>query len=222
MALADFWEIKDNQVLNGKAVLNVYQVKRIQSDADAVDVGQAFIKTILQDELLAIQVDDLSRTTIDVANLGTPTDFTSIDSSTLPGQRNGEWFAGFNVAGIQFNRTRNDMKNGQKRFTVGVETDSANGVWIAAFLTSLTDLRDAVLSNWEQVSAPGVDVCEFVVMKRFCIVPAQDPCVAYRLPNTSAEADANHYVPTAGVVRVNQRSQVSRKVLELVRLLEHT
>lgn len=213
MALSDFWELKDNQVLSGKPILNVYHLKRVQSDADANDVAQAFIETVLENVYIQNQVNNLTRTTIDVANLGDPTDFISVDSSSLPGQAVSDWAAGFNVASIQFNRTRNDMKNGQKRFTIGTEPDATNGVWVAAFITTLETLRDDILGTWQQQAAPGVDVCEFTILKRFCVVPAQDPCLAYRLPNTSTEADDNHYVPTSGVVRANVRSQVSRKVL---------
>lgn len=213
VALSDFWEIKDNQVVSGKSMLNVYHVKRILAGANATNVGQAFIKTVLEDELLALQDVDVKRTTIEVANLGTPTDFTSIDSSTLPGSRVGARFANFNAASIQLNRTRTDMKNGQKRFYAGGEADGGEGLWNAAFVAELDDLAAALISNWEQSAAPGVDVCNLVVLKRFCVVEAQDPCLQYRLPDTDAEIDANHYVPINTIVRSNQRSQVSRKVL---------
>ena len=212
MALSDFWELKDNQVLAGKNILNVYHVKRIKTLADATEVATAFINTVLDDGLIQNQAEDLTRTTIDVANLGDPTDFISIDSSSLPGQLLGEWPAAFNVAAIQFNRTRNDMKNGQKRFTMFDEGAQADGVYIASAIAVLEDLRDDVMGVWQIDAQPGVDIVEFCILKRFCIVPAQDPCVAYRLPDTDAEADDNHYVPIAGVVRANVKSQVSRKI----------
>ncbi len=201
MALKDFWEIKDNQLLAGKPLLNVYHVKRIKTLTNATEVSTAFINTVLDDGLIQNQVVDLTRTTIDVANLGDETDFVSIDSSSLPGQDTNDWAAGFNVATIQFNRTRNDMRNGQKRFTVGVELDNNSGIWGAAFVTILEDIRDDILGVWQRDSEPGVDIVEFCILKRFCIVAGQKPCLAYRLPSNDDEADNNHYVPVAGIVR---------------------
>lgn len=211
MALDDFWELVDNQRITGEAISNVYHCKRILAGADATNVGQAFIKTILEDELLAMQPSVLTRTTIDVRNLGDPFDFVSIDSSTLPGQRLGEIMPAFNASAIQFNRLRSDMRNGNKRWCAGGEGDQIDGVWTAGFQNELSDLGDAVVSSWEQVAAPGVDVCSFAVLKRFCVVPLQDPCLEYRLPNTDAEADGFNYVPVNFVVRSLVRSQVSRK-----------
>lgn len=212
MALSDFWELKDNQVADGKPILNVYHLKRILAGANANSVGQAFIKSILQDELLALQTNTLSRTTIDVTNLGDVTDFISIDSSTLPGSRGGAQGTNFNSAAIQLNRTRTDIKNGQKRFLAGIESDTNGNAWVAAFITLLTDLASALITPWEEAAAPGIDVCSLVILKRFCVVPGQDPCLAYRLPNTSLEIDSNHYVPTTTLVPAKVASQVSRKV----------
>jgi len=209
--LSDFWELIDNQSIGGEPLINVYHCKRILAGANAVNVGQSFIKSILQDELLAMQPSAVSRTTIDVRNLGDPFDFTSIDSSSLPGSRAGEILPAFNAAAIQFNRTRTDMRNGNKRWCAGGESDSVSGVWSAGFQTLLTDLGTAMVTPWEQVAAPGVDVCDYVILKRFCVVGGQDPCLEYRLPNTTAEIDANHYAPTAFVIRTLVRSQVSRK-----------
>lgn len=210
MALSDFWELVDNQAISGSPLQNVYHCKRILAGANANDVGQAFIKTILQDELLALQPALLTRSSIDVRNLGDPFDFISIDSSTLPGSRVGQFLPAFNAAAIQFNRLRTDMRNGNKRWCAGGEGDQVDGTWTVAFQSLLSDLGDAMVSKWEQVAAPGIDVCEYTILKRFCVVPAQDPCVEYRLPDTSAEVDANHYVPTNFVVRPLVRSQVSR------------
>ncbi len=213
MALSDFWELKDNQVLDGSAILNVYHLKRILAGANANSIGQAFIKTVLQDELLALQDDSLTRTSIDVRNLGDVTDFISIDSTSLPGSRSGQFLTTFNAAGFRFARTRTDMRNGFKRFAVGVETDANDGTWTAAFQSLLIDLGVALIAPWEEAAAPGIDVCDLVILKRFCVVPAQSPCLQYRLPETDAEVDANHYNPTNAVVKTHITSQVSRKHL---------
>ena len=213
MALDDFWEIKDNQVYLGKPVLNVYHAKRVEAGATAADVGQAFLDSIVNGTLDALQPEDLLRTTVEVANLEDATDFSSQDSSAFPGVIIANDLPTFNAATIQFNRTRTDMKNGRKGFLAGTELEQDAGEWNAGFITLLNGLADAILAPWVENAAPGVDVCVFVILKRFCIVPAQDPCQAYRLPSNDVEADDNHYVPTSALVRKQVRSQVSRKIL---------
>ena len=213
MPLADFWQIKDNQVMNGRPLLNVYQAKRILAGANATQVGQALIDQVIVPLLAPNQPDTLTRTTLEVINLGNVTDFITLDTSAIVGGVAGQRLPSFNAAGVQFNRTRSDMKNGQKRWLVGSETEQSGGEWVAAFITILNTIAAAVLDPWETNAAPGVDVCEFAVLKRFCVVPLQDPCVAYRLPDTDSEADNNHYVPVTATVRSRVRSQVSRKVL---------
>lgn len=214
MALTDFWEIKDNQVFGGKAILNVYHAKRILAGANAGNVGQAFLDSIVSVDLRSLQPNNLTRTTVEVANLGDATDFASIGSTGFPGQAAPDKLPSFNAATIQFNRTRNDMKNGQKRFLVGNETEQLDGSWIAAFIASLNTLATTIVTPWETAASPGVDVCEFAVLKRFCVVGGQDPCLAYRLPNTNTEVDDNHFIPFSIISRTRVRSQVSRKVLQ--------
>ncbi len=213
MALSDFWEILDHQVLDGSNILNVYHVKRILAGANATDIKSAFINTIIEPHLVLLQDDTLTRTTIAVRNLGTPTDFTEVDSSTLPGQRVGQILTTFTAAGIRLARTRTDMRNGYKRYQVGVQSDATDGTWTAAFNTLLASLASALITPWETTAAPGVDVCDLVVLRRFCKVPGQDPCLQYRLPNTDPEIDAWHYNPTNAIVYAHISSQVSRKHL---------
>lgn len=212
MALSDFYEIRDAQVFAGRNMLNVYHVKKVLGGIDASDVKDAFINHIVEDHLVLLQPDTVSRTTITIENLGDPTDFFIVDSSTLPGQRVGQTLPGFNAATIQLVRARNDMKHGQKRYFVGGEADQNNGLWGGAFITLLQALGTDLVTPWEKDATPGIDIVEMVVLQRYCIVPAQDPCVGYRLPN-AAEIDTSYYVPQSTIVRAQVRSQVSRKVL---------
>lgn len=213
MALSDFWQLKDNQTLGGLNILNVYHCKRILAGATAEDVANAFIETVLTTTFRSLQDDQLDRSVVEVENLDDPLDFASVDSSSKGGTDTGDHPAIFNAAAIQFNRTRIDMKNGQKRFLMGNDADAIDGVWQAAFISNLGDVAATIIDNWETAAAPGVDVCNFVILKRFCVVPGQSPCQQYRLPDTDAEADDNHYVPTSTTQRSRIRSQVSRKRL---------
>ncbi len=213
MALDDFWQLKDNQVLAGSNILNVYHLKRIQPSATAGIVAQAFLDTILVTNFLGLQDSNLTRTTVEVQNLGEPLDFASVDSSAKVGTDVADHPAIFNAATMQFNRTRTDMKNGQKRFLFGSDDDAADGVWDGAFNTRFDNVATTVISAWEQAAAPGVEVCNFVILKRFCVVLGQSPCLKYRLPINDAEIDNNHYIPLGTIQRARVRSQVSRKRL---------
>ncbi len=213
MALTDFWEIKDNQGLAGATILNVWHVKRILAGANAQTIVDAFEFSILTLAFRSLQASVLTRSTIEVQNLGDPTDFVSSDSSAFPGTDTGSFMPTLTSATIQFNRTRTDMKNGQKRFAMGAETDYALGVWDAGFVAELAIIRDAILDPWKTAAAPLVDVCSFVILKRFCVVDGQSPCLKYRLPKTDTEIDDKHYVPLTGTIRQSVRSQVSRKTL---------
>lgn len=213
MALTDFWQVKDNQTYFGKPVLNVYHVKRIDVAADAIDVALAYRDWLLVTLLPPLQPVGLLRTTIEVENLGDVTDFSSIDSSAFPGTIIANNLPSFNAATIQYNRLRTDMKNGSKRLLAGTEQEQDGGDWVAGFITLLQALAAKVMDPWEHLTQPGIDQVEFCVLKRFCVVPLQDPCLKYRLPNTDAEIDNNHYVPTTALVRARVRSQTSRKIL---------
>lgn len=213
MALADFWQLKDNQILSGLNVLNVYHLKRVLSGATATQVAQAFLDSILVANFLGLQDNNLTRTTVEVENLGDPLDFAALDSSAKVGTDSGTHPAIFNAATVQFNRTRTDMKNGQKRFLFGNDGEAIDGVWGSPFLANLATVAGTIIAGWEETAAPGVDVCQFVILKRFCVVGGQSPCLKYRLPINSTEVDANHYVPISTIQRARVRSQVSRKRL---------
>jgi len=214
MAIADYWQIKDNQVFNGKPILNIYHAKRIDGGANASTVAQAFRDTVLDPALVNIQPVGLTRTTIEVENLSTVTDFAVLDSSGFPGVIIAQNMPSFNAATIQFNRGRTDMKNGMKRFLAGTESEQDGGDWVAGFVTLMDIVGNALIGAWQFDANPGIDWVNFVILKRFCVVPEQDPCQVYRLPETNIEVDNNHYVPVSFLSRTRVRSQVSRKVLQ--------
>jgi len=211
VALSDFWELKDNQVAGSHNMLNVYYVKRILVGANATKVGQSFIDSVIVPHLLPMQVINTDRTSLDIKNLGDVTDFVSLDTSALVGLRLGESLSNFNAVGIRFNRTRTDIRNGWKRYFAGNENDKVGNVWDATFKALIDALAAELIEPWEEDSAPGVDVCEQVILKRFCVIPEEDPCQKYRLPETDAEIDGFHYVPVSTLQDTLVTSQVSRK-----------
>lgn len=213
MALTDFWELKDNMISGGRNFLNVYHCKRILAGANALAIADAFTFSILTANYRGMQHTSILRTNVEVQNLGNPTDFAIVNSSSFGGTDTGEHIPYLVAASIQFNRTRTDMKHGQKRFAVGAETDMAQGSWDLSFQAQLDLLADTIVDQWATAAAPLVDVCSYAIIKRFCVVGGQDPCLKYRLPITDVEIDGNHYVPLTYTRRDNARSQVSRKLL---------
>ncbi len=213
MPLIDFYEVRDFQVRASQETLNVYHYENLGSGGPAVNIGQAFIDTVLP-VLRPLQPASLQRTFLEVQNLGSPFDFATIDTSGLPGTRAGSSLATFVAATIQLNRTRTDIKNGMKRFSCGVEADIGANQWEAAFLTSLTGLADILVVPLELSGSPGISRAQLVVLKRFCTTAPSPPCAGvYRLPNTDAEIDGNNYVPISATRRAKVRSHVSRKEL---------
>jgi len=136
-----------------------------------------------------------------------------VDSSAFGGTDTNQFQPAFYAAAIQYNRTRTDMKNGQKRYFMGSELDVLNGVWDSPFIAQMDLIGAAMVDPWVTAALPLVDVCSFAILKRFCVVEGQEPCLKYRLPENSAEIDAFHYVPLNFLSRDRPRTQNSRKVL---------
>ena len=213
MALTDFWELKDNMDAGARKFLNVYHCKRILAGANAQDVADAFLFSILTLNYRGMQHTSIARTNVEVQNLGDPTDFAIVPSSAFGGTDTGDHIPYLVAASIQFNRTRTDMKHGQKRLAVGAETDMLQGAWDLSFQAQLDLIGDTLVDTWKTAAAPLVDVCSYAVLKRFCVVGGQEPCLKYRLPNSDTEVDGFHYVPLTFTRRDTARSQVSRKLL---------
>lgn len=213
MPLIDFYEIRDFQQLGQSNVLNVYHVRNLGTGGPAANAAQIMIDWVFP-VLRLIQNTLLTRTFIEVQNLGSPFDFATVNSAAYPGVAAGTALPTFTTPTIQFNRTRTDIKNGMKRFAAGAETEITINDWDAPFVVKLQALADKIVDQWELAATPGVKRLEFVILKRFCTTSPSPPCVGgYRLPETDAEIDANYYRPLTATPRSKARSQVSRKVL---------
>ncbi len=209
MAITDWYEVVDRSVSGVVSIFNVFHVQRVDVSIRANTILEAYEDRILT-ALLPLQDNAITHTLIEARNLGDPTDFNTRVPAPAVGTRGGEPFASFVAAAIQFNRTRTDIKNGQKRFQAGVETDADGNNWLAGFLTVLETLRDPILATWFTDALPAVGVCDYGILKRVCTVqPPPTPCPSYRLPETDAEL--LFYLPTTAIIRSVVRSQVSRK-----------
>lgn len=211
MALSDMWELVDRQTRAGQEILNVYHVVRVDAGATAINIAEAFDDKILL-EAVSTQVTSLSHDLIEVRNLDDPTDFAVRVPTNNAGDKAGDGLATFDAASILFHRTRTDMRNGFKRLDAGSEVDRSGNSWIAAFITQMTDLAQAIVDPWTRDATPGVIECRFVVIKRVCTVqPPPTPCPSYRLPITDGELV--FYQPLIFTVGTFPTSQVSRKQL---------
>ena len=211
MAFSDLYEVVHRQEQDGEPILNVYHVERDNVGVDAQIVAESFNDTIMP-ELADLQYTGLNNVSIDARSLDDPFDFFSRVPTIPAGLRVGANFAQFNVVTIQFNRNRTDMRNGQKRFTAGVEADSNGAVWLAGLLADAVDLTVVLLNAWELGGVPGVAQCRYVVLKRICKSSPSPPCVAgYRLPIDDIELQL--FRPITAIVRNTVRSQTSRKRL---------
>ncbi len=211
MGFTDAYEIRDRQTYTGQQVLNVYHCEKLNPAFDSNDVALAYRGTVM-DAILAVQPSQLTHDVIEVQSLSEPTDFATLTFTPNVGLLTGQSGSAFTAATIQFNRLRTDMKNGQKRWVAGSETEMSGNDWITSFLVDLDVLAQAVIANWIDPAVPGVPVATFAIIKRICTTSPSPPCVGgYRLPKDTDPYIA--YFPTSYIVRDTIRSQVSRKRL---------
>jgi len=213
MPLVDFYEVRDFQQAGAQNILNVYHYIRGVAPPSAANIGQAYIDTVLP-LLIPIQTVSVTRSVVEVENFFDPSDFATIDTSGQGGTLTGIAVATSLAATIQLNRTRNDIRNGMKRFYVGNELSVTTNFWDTPFVTSLQALADVLVTPLELTGVPGVSQGQLVVLKRFCTVLPSPPCTGvYRLPDTDAEIDGFNYQPSSATARLTVRTQVSRKRL---------
>lgn len=211
MAIVDWYEVLDRQAVGGQEFLNVWHVLRADASVTAARVAAAYWDTLV-DPIRAEQPDDLTHESVQVRNLGNPLDFAELARLPNGGALATDPLPSFNAVAVQFNRTRTDMKHGMKRFFAGAEDRATAGVWSAGFLGAFGVIMLAAITAWEEVTAPGVPVCNYGILKRICTVdPPPTPCPSYRLPETDEEII--FYIPLTFAVKATVRSQVSRKRL---------
>lgn len=211
MALKDIYEVIDVAQAAGIALLNVYHVFKSDPSFVAADIAEAFEDTVLT-PLLPLQNATVTHVQITARNLDDDTDFDTRVPSPAVGARVGANMTTFNALSVQMNRTRLDMRNGQKRFVAGNEIDT-NGInYLSAFILEAGTMVGALLNPWVVSGLPLVDVCDYVILQRVCVIqPPPEPCVEFRLPETDAEVQ--FFNPSTAVLRTVIRSQVSRKLI---------
>ncbi len=210
MALIDMYQITHKATNVSQNLLNVYHVERSAGTVTASDIAQAFQDSIMA-SLIALQNTVTLYDSVFVENLDDPTDFDTLIQTGQAGGRLGANAPTGLAFEIRFPRERRDMHDGFKRWGgLSEETFSSQDL-AAAFIADMGLLGDNLVLTWEQASAPGVAVCDYVIIKRICTVqPPPTPCPSYRLPETTAELV--FYKPLKHQEKTTVRTQVSRRV----------
>ncbi len=210
MAFSDLYEVLDNQSIGAEPLLNAYQVERVTGSFTALDIAVAFIDS-MGSLIRNIQHTTVIHDIVTVRSLDDPTDFATAVFAPNTGVLVGAQLSNFAAGTIQFNRRRTDMNNGQKRYAAGDETQAVGNNWSAAQLTAMQALADRLVQPWEESAAPGVAVCNLVIIKRICTTTPSPPCLGgYRLPLSTDPLVL--YTPVSALARSTIRSQVSRKI----------
>lgn len=209
MAIIDIYNILHKHHIGTTQLLNVYQVERANSGEVAGGISDGFQNSILP-TLRLFQDNQVINDSLEILNLGTPTDFGSFSLSAAAGLRAGVETSDFLAGQVKFPRLRSDMKAGFKRYGPINETDMNGNQLAAATVTLLDNIGAAIVGNWLS-SIDSHIICNFIIVKRVCTTspPEGTPCPQYRLPETDGELV--FYQPTQGSGMSSVRSQVSRR-----------
>ncbi len=210
MALIDLFQITHNFRAFGVNCANIYHVERANSGEFASEINDSFANSILPIYRL-LQSVKYTNTDLRCFNLGNPLDFHTQDLAAALGFRTIADSPSFVAAGCRFPTLNRDVRSGQKRFGGLAETDYTEGVIIAATITLIANIADAMIGNW-LASADSHIVANYVIIKRECeeVDPVTGKCLKYRLPEPPETP--TFYQPTARQINPDVSSQVSRKV----------
>lgn len=163
--------------------------------------------------LRAAQTGDLQYISVFAANLYSVTDFFSFGyTETIVGQRTGQGMPPFVAAGFTSDRTRLDIRRGQKRFVGVSENDvdqtgylNAGGVGIWGDVADIMQVPQVV-----DLGGTAVTYTPYVFSKKIIPATEEDPKKYVKWPT---EAEALEHVARINqwVLKPTVRSQVSRQ-----------
>lgn len=209
MALADVFQLTHNMTWQGKSLANMYHVFRANSGEQAQSINDSFANSILP-IIRLWQSDSLNNVDIVCFNLDDEEDFHT-QSIAAAGFRAVTNSPSFVSPAIKFPSLNRLIRAGQKRHAGSGEGDYTSGSLVAAAVTLLENIGDAMIGNW-LASADSHIVGNYIILQRVCdeVDPVTGKCLKYRLPETDGEL--KFYQPTARIVNTEISSQVSRKV----------
>lgn len=210
MALIDMYEILHKHHIGTTQLLNVYHCVRANSGEVAGSISDGWQNTLIT-IIRTFQDTAVVNDSIEVRNLGDPTDFGSFSLTGALGLRIGLETSDFLCGQVKFPRLRSDMKAGFKRYGPINENDMTGNTLLAGTVTLLDNIGTAIVGDWLS-SIDSHIIANFVIIKRICDTtpPPGDPCPQYRLPVIDAELV--FYQPQQGIGMDTVRSQVSRRI----------
>lgn len=202
MAITDVYELRVSGTVNSEAFNLVFHALRVSGSFVAADVADACKDTALPD-IIGMTSTSTIWETITAKNLGDPVDFAELSLGSTAGSQVGDTLGPFVAVVFHFPRLRSDMHHGYKRIPGVIETGQNNGVISGAYLTGWQAAAADVIRDWENLTAPGIPIANYIIVKR--VLDAG----VYRLPQTTGELI--YYQPSSVVVRTNLSTQNSRK-----------
>lgn len=202
MALADVYELRVSGTVLGEAWNLVFHALRANSGYDALDVVDAAYDT-WNTALVNSMTADVTLLSYEAKSLGNPLDFYSVGLSVNGGVGSSLTVSPFLAATVRFTRLRTDMNHGYKRIPGIGEDFISDGVLSGTQFTNIGSWAALLVSNWENASAPGTSVANYIIVKR--VLDAGK----YRLPETDGELI--YYQPASYVVSPYVSTQNSRK-----------
>ena len=146
MALSDLYVVKHFQSFQGQECLNVYTYECIDGTGGAVNLASDFATELLP-TINQIQSSNVGNVDLDVANMGSSTDF-DLYVLTGGGALVAESMPAFNAVSYTFKSNDRAVRHGGKRY-VGIPESVAtvNTIDGATYLGYMEDLRDALFAN---------------------------------------------------------------------------
>jgi hypothetical protein len=146
------FELRDFQTFFGSTFLNVYHyVQDTAGTADsASNVAAAFLTTVLPD-ILAMQSESLEHTLIEVEQLGSLTNYTTLVLIGADGTETGSDMPQYNSAAFKLVRTTKETRNGSKRIAGMTEENVTGNNFTAGFKTEM----DGVAATLESPLVSG-------------------------------------------------------------------
>lgn len=186
--------------------LAVYFFEAAVAGAEIIDILDWYSANVVPD-LKAIQDTSTDHLLLRGRNLfdaGEVDELALSGSGTLVGTA-GEQVPVFIAGSSRFLHARGDIRDGAKRWTMGVEASFGSNQWEASFVTDI----DTVAAHFVNPLTPVLADWAHVIVQRIRVVDPVTEEVTYRLPETQAEAQVAY--PTSFATSLFVTTQNSRK-----------
>ena len=167
------FKITDFSERGAEEVQNVYwYVGLFSPDTLNTDIVATSMMALLDTYLPPLQPSNVSHTIMEVDELTSNSNFTSVASTISDGTLASPWLPNFVAASIKLLRTTKETRHGFKRISAGNEANLNNNIWEASFVVTLQSLADALANN---LTAGPQTILPAIVRKGSISDPSIDP-----------------------------------------------